>query len=218
MNSNLQQKQEIQEHSYFSGLSSQQDFEIEMAQELPMFLQIQEKALEMMKNDLSQKHPSYQNRNSKANRMNENIKGLLFGEFPDEMKETISQRFYFEKRNKYIVLFKKLDRRFFPMNISTKSVKKILSQLSLDFPQIPIVFVGYVPNRSWEELKHVCAVYISNREVIWVSDLRRFDRGITSLDLFSSGIVEDTSNQISEEEFILVRPKKKQDKNETTNN
>src|SRR5690606_34165702 len=100
----------------FSGLSSQQNFEIEMADELPIFLQIMENALVEMKDDLKNKHPSYQNRNSKANRMNENVRGLLFKNFPYEMKETDSQRFYFEKKNKYIVLFKKLSNSFKPLH------------------------------------------------------------------------------------------------------
>lgn len=88
-----------------------------------------------------------------------------------------------------------------PMHINTKSVRKILSQLSLDFPEIPIIFVGYIPNASWEELKRICAVYISNGSVIWVSDLRTFDTGLTPLELFN--ITSD------DEAPILVRPKVK---------
>jgi len=202
MKKNLQeQKEENRKGSYYSGLSAQQDFENEMVAELPAFLQIQEQALQMMLDDLGSKHPSYQNRNTKANRMNENIRGLLFEHFPERMKDTLSKRFYFEKVGKYIILFKKLSYTFMPMNISTESVKKILSQLSLDFPEIPIVFVGYVPNASWEELKRICAVYISNGRVIWVSDLRTFDNGLTPLELFSNTTDEDTP--------ILVRPKVK---------
>jgi hypothetical protein len=202
MSTNLQEQPEQQKRgSYFSGLSAQQDFESEMATELPAFLQIQEQALQMMKDDLGSKHPSYQNRNTKANRMNENIRGLLFEHFPERMKDTLSKRFYFEKVGKYILLFKKLSNRFMPMHINTKSVRKILSQLSLDFPEIPIVFVGYIPNASWEELKRICAVYISNGSVIWVSDLRTFDTGLTPLELFS--------NTSDDEAPILVRPKVK---------
>ncbi len=203
MNSNLQEQPgENRRSSYLSGLSVQQDFETEMAIELPAFLQIQEQALQMMQDELGAKHPSYQNRNSKANRMNENIRGLLFEHFPERMKDTISKRFYFEKVGKYIILFKKLSDTFMPMNVTTKSVKKILSQLSLDFPEIPIVFVGYIPNASWEELKRVCAVYISSGSVIWVSDLRRFDNG-TPLELFANTPDDDAP--------ILVRPKIKTD-------
>jgi len=202
MNTNLlEQPGQQKRGSYFSGLSAQQDFESEMATELPAFLQIQEQALQMMKDDLGSKHPSYQNRNTKANRMNENIRGLLFEHFPERMKDTLSKRFYFEKVGKYIVLFKKLSNRFMPMHINTKSVRKILSQLSLDFPEIPIIFVGYIPNASWEELKRICAVYISNGSVIWVSDLRTFDTGLTPLELFN--ITSD------DEAPILVRPKVK---------
>ncbi|SOD17625.1 hypothetical protein [Pedobacter xixiisoli] len=207
MKSNLQeQPQEPRRGSFLSGLSPQQDFESAMASELPVFLQIQERALEMMRDELSEKHPSFQNRNSKANRMNENIKGLLFEHYPDQMKETFSKRFYFEKVGEYIILFKKLSEAFMPMNISTKSVKKILSQLSLDFPEVPIVFVGYIPNLSWEELKRVCAVYISSGKVIWVSDLRRFDDGTIALDMFGNSPDDDAP--------ILVRPKNKANRQE----
>jgi hypothetical protein len=210
MNSNLQEQLQELRGSFLSGLSPQQDFENEMASELPVFLQIQEQALQMMQDDLGEKHPSFQNRNSKANRMNENIKGLLFERYPDQMKETFSKRFYFEKAGKYIILFKKLSETFMPMNISTKSVKKILSQLSLDFPEVPIVFVGYIPNLSWEELKRVCAVYISNGRVIWVSDLRRFDDGTVALDMFGNNPDSDTP--------ILVRAKTKANEQENNTN
>jgi len=180
------------EPSYFSVPSGQETFENVMLRELSTFVEIQERALDLMQDELKNKHPSFQNRNSKANRMNENIKGLLIDNFPNEMKETNSKRFYFEKTGKYIILFKKLSQAFLPMNISTKSVRKILSQLSMDFPEIPIVFVGYIPNSAWDELKKICAVYISQGKVIWVSDLRKFNSGSATIELFTKNPDDDS--------------------------
>jgi len=204
MDANLgKQFEKPNESSFFSIPSGQETFENVMVRELGAFVDIQEKALDLMLDELKNKHPSFQNRNSKANRMNENIKGLLIDHFPNEMKETDSRRFYFEKTGKYIILFKKLSSAFMPMNVSTKSVRKILSQLSLDFPEIPIVFVGYIPNSSWDELKKICAVYISQGKVIWVSDLRRFDSGSATVELF---------NNTPDDGSPLVRPKIRSEK------
>ncbi|MGV3540468.1 MAG: hypothetical protein ACO1OQ_11695 [Rufibacter sp.] len=191
---------ESNDPSFNRALSVQEVFERVMEKELPVFVEAQEKAFEMMRSDLSKRSPLYQNRNSKSNRINENIKGLLYDLYPEQMKETPTKRFYFEKPGKYIILFKKLTGNLLPMNIATKSSSRILSQLPIEFTnQMPIIFVGYVPNSSWDSIEKICAVYISQGKIIWVSDLRMLGGGPSTLDLFDSNPVNDDP--------IIVRPK-----------
>lgn len=186
--------------SFKQSRSAQEIFEKVMVNELPVFVEIQDRALEMTLADLHGRHPSYQNRNSKPNRMNENIRGLLFDQFPDEMKETESRRFYFEKPGEYIILFKKLKSNFMPTNISTRTTRRILQQLGIEFTdEKPIVFIGYIMNKAWDEIKQQCAVYISAGKIVWITDLRRFDKGLTTTSLFPQTPEDDAP--------LVVRPK-----------
>jgi hypothetical protein len=198
MNTLLKEFQEEPQSNFLRSSTDQLDFEKEMKVELSFFVEIFDEAFTLTQNDLRDKPLSYQNRNSWASRMNENIRGLLFEKFPENMREANSGRFYFEKPDKCILLFKKLSNSYLPMNIQTENAQNILSQLSFDFPQIPIIFIGYIPDSSWEDLKKICAVYISNRSVVWVSDIRNLERG-TPLPLFPSTPSDDTP--------IIVRPK-----------
>lgn len=228
MITNLQSDYEYyKEPSLNQVLSSQEVFERVMANELPIFAEILEKALEMTLADLQGKHPSFQNRNSKANRMNENIRGLLFEHFPDEMHEDRHRRYFFKKDSKYIILFKKFNKKLKPMNIETKNSKDILKQCSLEFPdKVPLIFVGYTMNRSCDSIEELCAVYISNGQTIWITDLRRFNRGLSSFDIFGNSPDDDKpldvqpkqkiSNAEQEEDQLLVVPKQKKSGDEQT--
>lgn len=208
MNTELQHDSDFNKAPGLSqALSAQEVFEQNMREVLPVFVEVQEKALQMALTDLHSRHPNFQNRNSKSNRVNENIRGLLFGMFPEDMRETESRRFYFYKKDQYVVLFKKLNNKLMPMNITTKNSKRILSQLSLEFPnEIPVIFIGYVIDKSWNEIKQQRAVYICNGKIVWVTDLYRFDKGLTSLNLFSNTPDDDAP--------LIVQPKRKKPDNE----
>lgn len=201
LNANLEQNHENGKNpSYNLEPSAQEVFEQVMANQLPVFAEIQQIAFEMMWDDIRKKPRTYQNRNSKANRMNENIKGLLFERFPNEMKEDSDQRFWFLKEGSCIIYFKKLDDNLMPMNVATGRSRRILEQHSL-FTKLPEIFVGYRPNRSWEEIVNLCAVYISKGKRIWVTDLRDFESGISQLPIFPQTPIVDVP--------LLVKPKAK---------
>src|SRR5690606_22005599 len=106
MNVNLQHSSDLgKAPSLINQLSSQEEFEQIMEAELPVFYEVILEALDRTKKDLSGRPLSYQNRNTRSGRMNENIKGLLFDHFPDQMHENRNRRFYFEKDKKYVIYF-----------------------------------------------------------------------------------------------------------------
>ncbi|MPR35911.1 hypothetical protein [Salmonirosea aquatica] len=101
MDTNLQwdydsSKEPNQPSSLRHQRSVQEVFEVELAEELPVFASIIEAAFNEGLSELARRPPIYQNRISKANKINELTKGMLFERFPDEMKED-SDRFYFVK-------------------------------------------------------------------------------------------------------------------------
>lgn len=202
MASNLQSNQDpSREPSFNQAPSAQEVFEQVMAEELSVFAEIQERALELTRAELSSKPISFQNRNSKANRMNENIKGLLFEAFPDHMQEDKDRRFYYEHKG-YRIYFKKLNDDLMPMHVGTKRSKRILSQGSLGFTDAtPVVFVGYLVNKSWDELKKLCAVFIAQGKRLWMTDLRAFGTGTGQISLFPQNPSDDAP--------LVVQPKNK---------
>jgi len=196
----INQTEEAEFPKGFNG-SLQDGFIADMNYALPQFVEIFEKSLHKMLNEVERIDPSFLNRNSKPNRMNENIKGFLSKIFPDKIKENGSKRFYFLEKDGYILLFKKLNRDYLPSNIKTKSSKSILNQSALDLPELPIIFVGYTPNSSWEKIDRISAVYISGNEVVWKVDLRRYENEGRNFELF--GVKKD----VQEFPSLLVKPK-----------
>ena len=184
-------------------------FEQSFNTEIDYFVDIILHAHQLTMNDISPKGLKYQMRMTKSTLMNGNIKGLLFDQFPNEMKESKSSRFYLHRQKEFILLFKKFGDNLLPLNISTKNSKKILSQMTLDFEEdLPIIFIGYTVNPTWDRIKQVCAVYIKDGKKQWISDLlARGGAGSLTVenDLFTPVPVLPA---ISVEE-IPVRPKQK---------
>ena len=65
------------------------------------------------------------------------------------------------------------------------------------------VFIGYTLNKTEDEVKDICAVYMPNDEIVWVTDLRNFSAGLRTLDLFTPNPVDDDP--------IVVKPKNKKE-------
>lgn len=222
MSTNLQHESDYsKEHSLNQEYSSQEVFEKTMEAELPVFVKVIEEAFERTRKDLQGKPLSFQTRNTKSGRMNENVKGLLFEHFPDEMDENKNRRFFFDKGQNYRLYFKKLDcKSLRPMNVVTQASQKIL-QTSMNFPGRVPIFIGYVMNRTNDAIASICAVYFSEGQKVWVTDLRRFSDGLTSIELFSNSPDDDAplvvqpkrvkqaDEQDSDDAPLEVRPKKK---------
>jgi hypothetical protein len=182
------------EESQIVGFKSEsQLFEDSMKHEIPFFVQMHEEAMKLMQESRSKLGPKYFNKLWNANEINSKMQGLLFDMFPDQMRMTKDGRFYFLKEGKYIILFKKLDRDFFPSNNPTKSSNAILYQQSMQF-NLPVVFVGYVPSSTWDSFKNIMAVYISNKSIIWQSDLIAAAKGQSIIQLPAFDMGKQTEN------------------------
>jgi hypothetical protein len=152
-------------------------FEKEMADIIPVLVSIIEQAHENMLADISNKHPFYLSHLSKSVRMHEQIKGLISDEFGLDVKKMKYNRFGLFKGN-FVMLFKKLDIFGRPSNIKTVNSILLLSSGKLNFPGEPlIVHIGYVVDRTWEQIKKVYAVGIADNEVVWMSNLRANNNG-----------------------------------------
>ena len=183
------------ETSFRNAPSAQENFEATFANELPVFAEIFLNALETTLTELSGKSLDYQNRNSKANRMNENIRGDLFKEFPENMV-ALRDRFVFEKED-YILFFKKLGPNSKPHNVRTYISDRLLQQTIFDSKVL--IFVGYQPDSNWDEILRMSAVYICQGSVVWVTDLREFMNGDRQAPIFPSAPAPDSP--------LIVRPK-----------
>ncbi|GAA4101336.1 hypothetical protein [Mucilaginibacter panaciglaebae] len=147
-------------------------FEQSFDGDVDAFIDVILHAHQMTLEDMRTKRGKFQMRMTKSTLMNGNIKGLLFDQFPNEMKESKSSRFYLHRSKDFILLFKKLDERLMPSNIGTRNSRKIFSQMAIDFEEdLPIVFIGYTVDESWERIKQIVAVFIKDGKKLWVSDL-----------------------------------------------
>lgn len=186
--------------------SAQEIFEDVMSQELLTFLNVMNEAHFMTLDELSKKSIHFQNRNSKANRMNEMIRGLLSKEYPDDVHENKHRRFFLRRGN-YRFYFKKLANNLKPRHNETPESQTLIQQnLGLSFSSEPItIWIGYIPSATWEELTTLCAVYIRNGSVVWTVDLRLHERGHRQLPV---PYVEPT---IEDDQPLIVTPKKRGD-------
>lgn len=152
-------------------LPDQEQFEMEMELELLDFKVIQETAFGDLLNERKRKNPNAINRNWNANTMNGNVKQHLIYQFPEQIQQDGTGRFYFKKDDKYILFFKKLNPNLMPSNIPTKNSERILNQLAFPFEEpIPIIFIGYTVD-DWDSLTGHYAVCIHNGIRKWVTDL-----------------------------------------------
>jgi hypothetical protein len=182
-------------------------FEQSFNLEISSFVDIFFNAHQMTMGDLTPKGLKYQMRMTKSTLMNGNIKGLLFDQFPNEMKESKSSRFYLHRQKGFILLFKKLDDKLMPNNINTKNSRKILAQYAIDFEEdLPIVFVGYTVNKTWDRITQVVAVYIKDGKKVWVSDL--LNRGGSSTGTITGNLF---TPPVAGSDDLVVKPKTKQD-------
>jgi hypothetical protein len=181
-------------------------FEQSFNSEISAFVDVIFDAHHMTIGDLSPKGLKYQMRMTKSTLMNGNIKGLLFDQFPNEMKESKSSRFYFNMEKKIFILFKKLDEKLMPNNINTRNSRKILAQYAMDFEEdLPIVFVGYTVNKTWDKITRVVAVYIKDGKKVWISDL--LNRGGSAAGTVTGNLF---TPPVTGSDDLVVKPKSKQ--------
>lgn len=117
-------------------------------------------------------------------------------EFPHGWKFGKYKRFVLKVED-YLFLFKKLNSKGLPMNISTKEVNSISSQLQIslfeneEFFTEPILFFGYQKNKTGE-LINPQIVYIDEDKIKWVitsDNISQDNSNIATLNGLKSGNV-----------------------------
>ncbi|MFD1258329.1 hypothetical protein ACFQ3S_16105 [Mucilaginibacter terrae] len=178
-------------------------FEQEIKQNIPVLVGLIETAHTNMTNEINRRHPEYLNHLSKSIRMHEQIKGLLFDTYGDQIKKLSYNRFGLFISN-YVFLFKKLDNAGRPSNVKTNNSEMLVTQSKLNFPGQPIiVHVGYVVDRTWEQLKRIYAVQIVEKQIEWISNLRVLVNG------YITQVTNPAVTAVPDDADLTVQPKSK---------
>mgnify|MGYP006943151397 CR=1 FL=1 len=135
-------------------LASKTNCEIELKSEINMLFQAFNTAIELANTALSAFPfpPHCRSRSLEANVMQSCFANVMFSHFPDNTKFGKYKRLIIHL-NGYIILFKKLNKKGYPMNIKTINSKSILAQnivlelFSKAETEEPILFFGYKKNK-----------------------------------------------------------------------
>lgn len=123
--------------------------------------------------------PECRVRNLEASFLNASFIKSFNEHFPNNGRFGKYKRFIINL-NGYILLFKKLNNKNMPMNVLTKNVNSINSQLSLnlfgdlDFGNEPIIYLGYKKDR-FGMIGNLTFVYIDENKIKWMLDLNDND-------------------------------------------
>jgi len=153
-------------------LATLQGVEFDLEKELPKLFLAFNEACRLFDEEVVQTPPNSRARGFEASLMNSKMIQCMQKYFPNECRFGKYRRFTL-RINGYIILFKKLDRRNRPMNITTKSVQAISNQLSLplfserEHVDEPILFFGYNRTRVGD-LSEPKLVYLDDEQIQWV--------------------------------------------------
>lgn len=152
---------------------NQKKFEEKNEMEISVIVNIINDAHEEMRRLVNEMQSRFRNHLSKANRMNEQIKGKLIEHYGDKIKTLKYNRFGL-LINGYVFLFKKFTGSGYPSNIRTGNSVMLSSQGKLNFPGEPeIVFIGFTVTPGYEFIQTIKAVKIVNEQIQWAVDLQR---------------------------------------------
>ena len=157
-------------HNYFNGkdkvssrrmqgkrmLADYDNCKLELNKEIPLLFAVYGEALEKTNKVLSLLPPHCRSRSLEAS--------IIQSCFAESLLENFRDKAFFGKYRRlilrvkgYLILFKKLDRKGYPMNIKTVNVQSILNQnqtLDLfsesDYRDDPILYFGYKKNKVGE--------------------------------------------------------------------
>jgi hypothetical protein len=153
----------------------QQEFEEEFKKVLIDAKYCMDSALEMMHSERALHPPSYRNKNWASVTINGFLTGLLSKKYPSQMKPDYGVVRYVS--NKALLYFKKLDENYYPNNVRTEKVGLERNQYSLfgDL-NIPIIYVGYIPDKTFDTITGYHAVCIDKWDnIVWISDLTELE-------------------------------------------
>lgn len=144
---------------------------IDLKDELPLIFRAFEKACKSYNNEVVQTPPEARCRGFEAALLNSKLIHGIQLYFPDSWRYGKYRRFVLYK-NGYLILFKKLNSKGMPMNIRTKFVESINSQMMsslfehTDYVEDPILYFGYKKDRLGNIIQPQL-VYIDENQVKW---------------------------------------------------
>lgn len=155
-----------------SKSTNQQRFEDRIETHVSPLVDVVHDAFDSMRDAVNSMPASFRNRNTKSQRMNEQLKGLLTDVYGSRIVSLPYGRFGLSIEG-YMLLFKKLDGRLRPSNIPTGNSRNIARQGRLNFPGEPeVIFVGYTVSPGYGEVNSIMAVKIEDNEIQWSVDLQ----------------------------------------------
>lgn len=180
---------------------------LELKQELKLLLRTYEEALSLTNERLASFAPDIRARTLEAAIVQSCFAEVLFRNFEGNVFWGRHKRLILRVKG-YLILFKKLDSRGYPMNIKTVNVQSILNQSQVldlftdtDYDDEPILYLGYQKNRIGEYVNPQL-VYIDDSEIKFTIVL---DKLQLEIPFANQGINDETNTQIE------VKPKLKGD-------
>lgn len=159
-----------------------------------------EEGVSMAAEQIRSTKPSFQNRNYKPNLVNSCIQGFLTEQYPLDSGFCKGKR-YFVIVNGHQLFCKKINEKFRPSNITTKTVFMYNDQKSDNVSDtLPITYIGYQVSPSFMELLGVYAVHMLGGDIEWISNLSDL--------AYKNSIIEFANADHEENLDISVIPKR----------
>ncbi len=161
------------------------------------------RAHEMTLEDAGRKRKNYKQRNFMAESMYGNMIGLLYDNYPTVMFEDRTGCHYLRLAKNIRVFPKKLNEKYLPNNIVTKSVKEKRGQeLLLNDEQVHVLYAGYCLENeiNWMKLEGIYASYVNKyypTNTEWALDLKDYSKD-------DSIIIGGSDINMDEEELVRV--------------
>lgn len=156
---------------------------LELSKDLVLLFKTFESALSSTREELLNFKVQYRSRTLEAS--------IMQSYFAEYLQQNFSNKAFYGKykrlvlrTNGYLILFKKLDGKGYPMNIKTLNVQSILSQNQVldlfadsDYNDEPILYFGYQKNR-FNEYVNPQLIYIDDNEIKFSISQDDMDSGL----------------------------------------
>lgn len=174
------------------------EFESTLGDYLPLIKSAILNSFAELQKERSIKRPRDLNRNWNANTMNGFIHGQLLDLVPEYFVELNHGRFGVRFPDKFLLLFKKLNKNLHPESISTLTSNNYLDQLTTsDSETETVVFIGFTVNKTWDQITGIFAVNIISGVIDWVFDFDDIGKNISIQGPRSSGPFDDIDSGLS---------------------
>lgn len=164
-------------------LADYSNCKLELSKELGLLFKTFETALNTTNEDLLNYKVQFRSRTLEAS--------IMQSYFAEYLQDNFANKAFYGKykrlvlrTNGYLILFKKLNTKGYPMNIKTINVQSILNQNQVldlfansDFNDEPILYFGYQKNR-FNEYVNPQLIYIDDNEIKFSISAENMDSGL----------------------------------------